>query len=179
MPMFLLPLTRLSHRRWTATRVTAIYTCLWIAGLWIMPLFPAQARLAPVYTQITHMVPLRFPPLLLAPAVVLDVVVQRFFHRELFWVALRAAVGFVGTLLIVQWPFANFLVSPLARNRIFGMQYFAYTVFPSNYHLQWEFIRADKTTSHFLAGMVVAVAAATLSSYIGLVWGDWMRGVRR
>ena len=60
------------QNRWPATTMAAIYTGLFLAGLWIFPLFPASPKLGPVYQNITHMVPLWFPVLLIAPAFALD-----------------------------------------------------------------------------------------------------------
>jgi len=36
-----------------------------LAMVWILPLFPAQAKLAPIYNPVTHMVPPAFPILLI------------------------------------------------------------------------------------------------------------------
>ena len=55
-------------RRWAATMVAATYTAIQLASEWILPLFPAQPKLGPVYQNITHLVPLHFPLLLIAPA---------------------------------------------------------------------------------------------------------------
>jgi hypothetical protein len=43
-----------------------------LAFEWILPLFPAQPKLGPVYQPITHLVPLHFPLLLIVPAIALD-----------------------------------------------------------------------------------------------------------
>ena len=52
--------------------MAAIYTALFLAGLWIFPLFPAAPKLGPVYQHVTHMVPLWFPVLVIVPAFALD-----------------------------------------------------------------------------------------------------------
>ena len=75
-PLVLIGIGRASGHRWAATTLAAMYTALWLAGNWIFPVFPAQAKLGPVFTPITHMVPLGFPVLLLPGAVALDLVLN-------------------------------------------------------------------------------------------------------
>jgi hypothetical protein len=60
-----------SQRRWGCTWVARICTAALLAFEWILPLFPAEPKLGPVYQHITHLVPLRFPLLLIVPAIVL------------------------------------------------------------------------------------------------------------
>jgi len=76
-PVVLVGIGRASGRPWAATTLAAMYTGLWLAGNWTFPLFPAQAKLGPVFTPITHMVPLGFPVLVLPGAIVLDLVLDR------------------------------------------------------------------------------------------------------
>ena len=61
-----------SQWRWGCTAVAGIYTVVLLAFEWILPLFPAEPKLGPVYQHITHLVPLHFPLLLIVPAIVLD-----------------------------------------------------------------------------------------------------------
>lgn len=178
-PLVLIAIARASGHRWAATMVAACYTVLWAAAVWIFPLFPAEAKLGPVFTPETHMLPLNFPLLLLAPAVMIDLVLKRFGDGGKWLQALLAGGGFLMALLVVQWPFAYFLVSPLARNRIFGMNYFPYMMRPSEYHLAWEFVVYEKTRLAFWTGMGIAFIASMLSVRLGLAGGDWMRRVRR
>ena len=39
-----------------------------IVFLWILPLFPAEPKLGPVYHPVTHFIPWEFPLLLIIPA---------------------------------------------------------------------------------------------------------------
>jgi hypothetical protein len=138
-PLGLIGIAQASGHRWAATIVAGFYTVLWIAGLWIFPLFPAQANLGPVFTPVTHMIPLGFPLLVLPGAAVLDYILNRFAGRGKMMQAALAGAGFLAVMLAVQWPFGNFLNSALARNWIFGMNYFGYFMRPSDYHSAWEF----------------------------------------
>lgn len=178
-PLVLIGIARASGHRWAATTVAACYTVLWAAAVWIFPLFPAEARLGPVFTPETHMLPLNFPVLLLVPAIVVDAIMHCFMNRPKWMQALLAGVGFLIVMLVVQWPFAYFLVSPLARNRIFGMNYFPYMMRPSEYHLAWQFVVYEKTRLAFWIGISIAFIASILSARLGIAWGDWMCRVRR
>jgi hypothetical protein len=178
-PVVLVGIGRTSGSRWAATAVASIYTGLWLAGNWILPLFPAHAKLGPVFTPITHMVPLGFPVLLVPGALALDFVLDRFSARG---DTLKAAVGgiaFMVATLAVNWPFAYFMMSPYARNWVFTMNEFGYNVPPSQYHLAWELQAYEKTRVEFWIGMLTALAATLLSARIGMLWGDWMRRIRR
>jgi hypothetical protein len=178
-PLVLFGIGRASGHRWAASIVTGVYTLLWIAALWIFPLFPAQAKLGPVFTPVTHMIPLSFPLLVLPGAVALDYLLNRFRDRAKFAQAAVASAGFLVVTMTVQWPFANFLTSPLARNWIFGMNYFGYFMRPSDYHLAWEFSSYEKTPAEFWIGIGVALLASVISARLGLAWGDWLRRIRR
>jgi hypothetical protein len=178
-PIVLVGIARTSGSRWAATIVATIYTGLWAAGNWIFPLFPAQAKLGPVFTPITHMVPLGFPVLLLPGAIALDLTLNRSPGRGDTWKAVVGGIGFLVANLTVNWPFAYFMMSPYARNRIFAMNEFGYNVPPSQYHLAWEFQSYEKTRVEFWIGMVIALIATILSARVGMLWGDWMRRIRR
>ena len=167
-----------SQWRWGCTAVAGIYMAILLAFEWILPLFPAEPKLGPVYQHITHLVPLHFPLLLIVPAIVLDLL----WHKTGKWGRWKlAAVSgpvFVLSFLAAQWPFANFLMTPAARNWIFGMGYFAYfdpaTILynPYKFHL-------DDTPGQFWKFMAMAVVFSVITARLGFAWGDWMRRMRR
>ena len=178
-PVVLVGIGRASGGRWAITTVAAMYTVLWLAGNWIFPLFPAQAKLGPVFTPVTHMVPLGFPVLVLPGAVVLDFILGRSASRSDTWKAMIAGAGFLVATLGVSWPFAYFMMSPYARNWVFTMNEFSYDTPPSQYHLAWTLRSYEQTRVEFWLGMLIALATTILSTRIGLWWGDWMRSIRR
>jgi hypothetical protein len=178
-PVVLIGVGRASGRRWAATTLAAIYTGLWLAGNWILPLFPAQAKLGPIFTPITHMVPLGFPVLVLPGAIALDLVLDRFANMGDTAKAALGGLGFLVANVAVSWPFAYFMMSRLARNRIFTMNEFPYSVPPSQYHLAWELQHPEKTGMEFWTGMLIALVATIISARIGMLWGDWMQRIRR
>ena len=179
MPPVLVGIARASGYRWAATKVAAIYFVLWLLALWLVPLVPAQPKLGPVYTQITHLVPLEFPVLLFAGAAALDFLLDRLAGRNKWLQAAVAGAGFVVVMIAIQWPTGSFLVSPLAENRVFGTDYYPYMQRPSDYHYNHEFFAWEKTRTEFWLGIAFAFVAAILTTRIGLAWGAWMRRVRR
>jgi len=178
-PVVLIGVSRASGHRWASTIVAAIYTVLWLAANLVVPLFPAHAKLGPVFTPITHMVPLGFPVLLLPGAFVLDVVLNRFSRMRDLWKAAMAAAGFLAVSIAVNWPFAYFMMSPYARNRVFAMNEFTYNTPPSQYHLAWQLQAYEKTRMEFWIGIGIALVATAISARIGMLWGDWMHRIRR
>ena len=59
---------RPSRLRWPATTTAAIYMGIVMLLIWILPLFPATAKLAPIHNPVTQMVPPPFPLLMIVPA---------------------------------------------------------------------------------------------------------------
>jgi hypothetical protein len=178
-PLVLVGIGRASGRRWAVSTLAAMYTGLWLAGNWVFPLFSAQAKLGPVFTPITHMIPLGFPVLVLPGAIVIDLVLDRIAGRGDTWKAVVGGAGFLAASVVVNWPFAYFMMSHYARNWIFAMNEFGYDTPPSQYHLAWTLRAYEKTRVEFWVGMLIALAATILSTRIGMFWGDWMRRMRR
>ncbi len=174
-PFLLAATARASTLRWPATTAAASYMAVNILMLWILPLFPATPRLAPIYNAVDHFVPPPFPILLAVPALVIDLVLRR--GPESDWGrAALVGIGFVLVLLVVQWTVTRFLISPSAENFVFGTQRWSYnnTIGPWRYQF-WR-IRTDPLTG---AGVVTAVAIGVASTRLGLWWGAWMARVRR
>jgi hypothetical protein len=178
-PVVLVGIGRASGGRWAATTMATIYTALWLAGNWIFPLFPAQAKLGPVFTPITHMVPLGFPVLVLPGAIVLDLVLNSLSDHGDTWKAAVAGAGFFAASVAINWPFAYFMMSRYARNWVFAMNEFGYSMPPSQYQLAWTLRRYESSSIEFWIGMTIALAATILSVRIGMFWGDWMRRIQR
>jgi len=108
-----------SRGAWSATRAACMYTGIVLVFVWFLPLFPATPATGPVYEATTHMLPPRFPLLLLLPALGIDLCVRWFAHAGVARTAL-AAVVFVATFFPAQWHFAAFLLSPASDNRFFA-----------------------------------------------------------
>jgi hypothetical protein len=179
MPLVLVGIARASGYKWAATKVALIYFVLWLLALWLVPLVPAEPKLGPVYTRVTHLVPLEFPILLFAGAAALDFLLDRLAGRKKWLQAAVAGAGFLLAMIAVQWPMGKFLISPLAENRIFGTNYYSYMEPPSSYHFNHQFNFYEHSRAQFWVGMLIAFAATFVMTRIGLAWGDWMRRVKR
>src|SRR5256885_5881101 len=115
-PLILAGVARASRYKWAATVITGVYSIFVLLIGWILPLFPAEPNLGPVYHQVTQFTPPEFPLLLIFPAIALDLIWERTARWGILKQALVSAVVFLAVFAAVQWPFANFLASPAARN---------------------------------------------------------------
>ena len=182
-PIFLVAFGRSGRLRLPATTAAVIYTAILLAMIWILPLFPAQAKLAPIYNPVSHMVPPEFPLLLVLPAFAIDLVLGKLGRAHDWLISLPLALGFLGILLLVQWYFALFLISPGARNWMFGADQWPYFVRPGNWRYEfWNLPRnaaGDFDLAVFRRGIGIAALIALVSTRLGLWWGNGMSRVRR
>jgi hypothetical protein len=178
-PVLLAAAGRAIDVRWPATATAAVYAGVTLAMMWILPLFPAEPKLAPINIAVTHMVPPSFPLLLVVPAAAMDLLLRRYAHEERRW-RLAAILGavFLLSFLVAQWPFASFLMSDWSQNAIFAGDNFPYQLDRGTYYFRRQFLPGPPALE-FLWGMCVAASAAVLSARAGLAWGEWMRQVRR
>jgi hypothetical protein len=178
-PAILVALAVASQQRWACTIMASVYTLFNLAFLWILPLFPAEPKLGPVYYPVTHFIPWEFPLLMIVPAVLVDLMLQ----RSTGWrPVLRGLVGgmvFLVSLLAVQWPFANFLMTPLARNRLFGAHYFDYGTPPRSDYVRYLFFATETSAAQFWRGMLIAAVISCAMMWIGVRVGRTMQRVRR
>jgi hypothetical protein len=167
-----------SRHPWACTILTGVYTTFGLAFLWILPLFPAEPKLGPVYHPVTHFIPWEFPLLVMIPALVTDVILQRTAGRRPLVRALATGPAFLGTFVAVQWPFANFLMSPLARNRFFGTTYMDFSTPPTSLYARFEFIPPEALPP-LGRGMLIAAITSCVMTYVGLHLGRAMQRVSR
>jgi hypothetical protein len=107
-----------------------------------------------VYQQVTHLIPWEFPLLLVVPAFAVDLALQRTDSWRPIARALVIGLGFLGIFVAVQWPFADFLLSPHARNYFFGAGYLGYNTQPTSPYARFVFAQARL----IWRGMLVAAA---------------------
>jgi hypothetical protein len=173
-------IARSSGYRWARTAITGFYTIAFLLALWIFPLFPAEPKLGPVYQPVNHMVSLHFPILVLAPALVLDLIFPKIRDWSRWTQATIMGSAFVIVLLAVNWPLGTFLVhSPASRNWFFGTQQFAFFLNPTIASVRNVFYDFEPTRAAFLVTMAEAFVAGILSTRIGIAWGHWLARVRR
>jgi hypothetical protein len=173
---FIISAARPSVARWPATTIVLVYTALTLFMLVLMPLFPAQPLLGPIYVQVDRFMPTDFPLLLIVPALALDVMMQRTRGRVNDWTfAALASVVFVVAFLAAQWPFADFLMSPWARNWFFASHRMPYSVDPP-FQVRWYQLNPP---DNLAAGLSIALALGFVSARLGVWWGNWMARVQR
>jgi hypothetical protein len=177
-PVVLAMISQASRFRWAATASVGIYSVFTVGQILILPLFHAEPKLGPVYFPVTHFVPAHFPPLIILPAIALDLLWARTRNWKLWQVALVSGLVFVGVLTAVEWPFANFLLSKASANRFFGTGYFGYDSRPDSFSRLRIYLQPDSHAALWL-GLMRASIYAVISAWIGLVFGRWMRGVQR
>jgi hypothetical protein len=178
LPLVFAMLWQASRYKWAATSAAAVYMIFAIGEILILPLFPAQPKLGPVFNPVTHFVPAKFPILIFVPALALDLLWQRTRAWKPWQVALVSGFLFIAVLTIVEWPFANFLLSKASENRFFGTMYFDYNTRPNGYDRLRQFFNPDHGFKLYW-GLLRAAICASVSTWIGLSFGRWMRSVQR
>ena len=178
LPLAFAILSQASRYKWAATSTAAVYMIFAIAEILIFPLFPAQPKLGPVFNPVTHLVPAKFPILIFLPALALDLLWQKTRAWKPWKVALVSGFLFIAVLTIVEWPFANFLLSRASENRFFGTIYFDYNSRPDGYDRLRRFFHPDYGLTLYL-GLLRAAIYASIGTWIGLSFGRWMRSVQR
>ncbi len=185
-PARLVALSCAGRVSWPATRVAAVYMGIMCALDWILALFPAQPKLAPIFNPVTHMVPLPFPLLLIFPAMAIDLLLRKAdgLNGKLPRVGLAFLLGgvFFVVLLAVQWFFSEFMISPHANNWFFmGNRVWGYNVAAGDWQTQFWRMDPKKSDADVLTVSAIALtwAIASAGSWVGLFFGRWMRKVRR
>jgi hypothetical protein len=182
-PVFLTAFARGSRLKWPATTTALLYMGIVLVTMWVTQLFPATPRLAPIYNPVTHMVPTPFPLLLVFPALAIDLLTQRFGTERDWMLSIALGVSFVLVMLAVHWFWAEFLLSPAARNFVFGADQWDYSSSRGPWRYQyWNLDRdaAGNFSALLLAqGLGIAVVYGIISSRIGLWWGEGMSRIRR
>ena len=177
-PVVFALISQASRFRWAATTVSAIYTVFIIGEILIFPLISAEPKLGPVYNPVTHLIPAKFPVLIIVPAIALDLLWSRTKNWKTWQIALVSGVVFVAIMTAVEWPFAKFLLSKASENRFFGTTYFDYNARPEGADRSRFFFDPTSGIALWL-GLLRATVYAAISTWVGLLFGRWMRGVQR
>ncbi len=178
MPTLFAVLWQASRNRWACTATTLIYMIFVEGAVLILPLFPAEPKLGPVFQMVTHFVPPKFPILLVVPAILLDLLWSATQNWKPWLVALVSGPAFVLTLVAVEWPFANFLMTKTAANRFFGTTYVGYAEPPTSFDVLRRFVNPEQGATLW-SGLAWAVLFAILSAWLGIRLGRWMRAIQR
>ncbi len=178
MPTLFALLWQASRNRWSSTVTTAIYTVFLIGAVLILPLFSAEPKLGPVFQQVTHFVPPKFPILLIVPAILMDLLWNRTRAWKPWQVALVTGPVFVLSLVAVEWPFADFLMTKTAENRFFGTGYFQYNMPSTSFDVLRRFVAPEEGLALW-GGLSLAMLFAALSTFVGIRLGRWLRDIQR
>jgi hypothetical protein len=179
-PFFLFAASGSAGMRWATTKVAAIYMLFWQVMNVVLPLFPAEPKLGPIYHQVTHFAPSTFPMLLVVPAFACDMFLQGWGERMATWKAgMVAGLIFMTGLLAVQWPLGDFLLSPLSRNWFFYTAMYDYSSGPNTYTQRHMFYPWEKTMAQFWSNLAWAFASSMLTSMLGLMMSRWLVKVKR
>lgn len=177
-PIVLILSSRLTRYPFAATTVAAFYTLFRIGLILVLPLFPAEPKLGPVYQKVTHFIPPDFPLLFIVPAFLLDLFWQRAKSWSPWKSALVSSFIWISTYLAVEWPFASFLNTPASNNWFFGTGYLYYALPPGSFVVRHVFYPSG-TPLQFLFALLIAFAIATLTFRWGISRGEWLGKIKR
>jgi hypothetical protein len=184
-PVYLLGMARASQSRWGATWIALIYMALFGAMDWILPLFPGQPRLGPIYHHVDHFAAMPFPLLLVVPAFAIDLVRGWIGHGRSAWrdwgTAVLCAAVFLALFVAVQWTFSSFLISPQASHWFWvGERQWGYTENLGPWRNQyWSQLNPAANPPLTLRSFGLALLLATASARVGLWLGNWISRLRR
>lgn len=180
LPVVLVGVSRSSFVKWPATAVAAIYMALTIIVIWILQALPAGPTLEPGLNPLGHFLPPPFPLLLLPPALAVDLLIRHL--RAANWKGELIGAGLVGTtfigiVLVTHWYFADFLLSPAARNYFFAADQWPYHAQLGDW--RYSFWTLDPSPRSLLKGVVISVAIASSSAFLGFWLGRGLSRPRR
>ena len=180
-PMFMIAFAKASKVKWGGTIIASVYMLSMITINSILRQFPAEPLLAPVANHVTFFQTTGFPLLLIFPAMVIDLIREKYATKNDWVLSIMLGIAFFISLLIIQYPAGTFLVeSPLARNWFFQSDSFTYNNPPN---AEWRYKFTDYMTAKGFETWAIAAMISTglgiFSSKIGLMWGNWMNKVQR
>jgi len=182
-PLALASVAVAGRSRFSATFAALFHLAVICLAVWSLPLVPAKPQAAPIYNALDHLMPPPFPLLLVAPAFTMDLLLRWFPGREQRFGNLRRAgesgLAFFVVFILVQWRFAQFLLTPSAENWFFAgggrhWPFFLKIDAPSRVAF-WKIGNDQLTLERGLA----AAGCAILATWIGLSFGAWMRRLQR
>jgi hypothetical protein len=180
-PFYLMFLARGSRLRWAATWIALVYMCITAMMAWVLPLFPGEPRLGPIYNPVRHFVALPFPLLLVVPAFGIDLL-RMWFGQGRGWIrdwlmAICAGVLFFALFLAVQWYFSAFLISHSAENWFFATSnHWGYREGPGDWRYRfWQ----EGAAPFSLKTAAISLGLSIVTTRAGLWLGNWMARVRR
>ena len=175
-PLLLVAAGRSVRLSWPVTTAAVCYMAFSFVLIWILQLAPATPKLAPVFNPVTHMIPPPFPLLLVVPALAIDLLMRRMGRDRDWRLSVPLGLAFLAAFFVTQWFFAEFLLSPHARNFFFGVDQWDYSSRLGPW--RYRFWRAE-TNPVTPISLAIAALLAIASARVGLWWGIWMARLRR
>ena len=80
-------------------------------------------------------------------------------------------------MLLAHWWWGEFLLTPHARNYVFGADQWDYYIKPGEW--RYQFWTEERTLAAMVRGLTIAVVTAMVTSRIGLWIGSGMARVQR
>jgi hypothetical protein len=188
---YALPLAAIAiagKRRFAATKAALAYMGLACVMVWMLPLFAARPLTAPVYNPMDHLMPPPFPLLLIIPALIFDLILNRGrVERSIGmpgWMYSSLMIGMAGlafaaALVGVQWFFSKFLLSSAADNWFFaggGRHWPFFVKIPEQARRAFLNGSADELNE---SSLLVVGALAIASTRVGSWLGQWLKKVGR
>jgi hypothetical protein len=167
---------------WGATGGALAYLLVTAGMVWILPLFPARPLTGPVHNPLDHLMPPMFPLLLIVPAVAFDLAARRFAAisgwKKDSALALIAGGSFVVLVVPIQWWFSKFLLSPAADNWFFagGGRHWPFFLKIDDARVKFWRVSQDPLD---LSAVLICLALAAISAFVGVRAGKWLRDLRR
>src|SRR3989449_448576 len=142
----------------------------------VLRLSPATPTLARLYTPAPNRGAPPFPLLLVVPAVAVDLLMRRAGPHHDWTLSVLLGLAFVALFFVTQWFCTEFLLTPHARNFLFGVDQWDYSSRLGPWRYRFWNIRADPVTAR---GLAIAAGLAVASARLGLWLGNGMARVKR
>jgi hypothetical protein len=110
------------------------------------------------------------------PAVVVDLLLQRGGSDRDWRLSLLMGIGFLAAFMLTQWFFADLLLSPHARNFLFGVDQWDYSTRLGPWRYRFWRLESDPVTPR---GVAWTALIAVASTRVGLWCGAWMAKIKR
>jgi hypothetical protein len=179
-PFILMAAGRASGMKWGITYLTIIFLVFFWSVNAILRALPAEPLLGPIHHQISTYQTLGFPILLFIPAFFIDLFRVKFSYKNDWMLSIILGAVFTLVMLISHYPWGNFIhESPMARNWFWGSDAWSFQN-DSNFEYRFKYGPwNDRTSYEWIIGIIIAIFTSIISTKIGLVWGNWMKRVRR
>jgi len=175
-----------ADHKYAATIIAALFILHRLLIIWILPLFEAEPLLGPIYRDVDHYVAPYFPVLLVIPALGVDILHRKIKSGNRIVKAAMIGVCFCITFFVVQWHFAEFLLTENARNWFFAADNnIPYWVRMGERSYEFWFQewtpygQKSEMKKMTLGNFGLLTIFTIIFSYLGSFFGTWIRQIKR